>query len=231
MGNKIMFNGFVIFVSLIILLLHSTSAYSIPARWSFHKDIGTDLKVMASFKNKPDEVLFDDFVLGCKEVGGLIPADANDWGMAWWDDPTTMTLGVIEGSPGSLSLSNLGDGILSLFGYDEFLVPGLTSTTTDLFIGVDLMEWLNNSTPFNKGDLFTFVNGVSSSLSGFIVGTSEISFSSTQGWTTANPYTGSATADATIDGAAVPEPSTLFLLGSGLAGLFGVGRKRLQKEL
>jgi hypothetical protein len=104
------------------------------------------------------------------------------------------------------------DALLALGG--TYLFPSLESSSTDLFVGVDLTDWMPNEFAFSDGDIFEFVAGYSSSLPGFVVGTSEVTFSDTVGWTTATPFTGPATAAGGADG--VPEPSTIALLLLGL---------------
>jgi hypothetical protein len=127
----------------------------------------------------------------------------------------------IMGSPGSLFQAEISEALLSTIGLNEFDVPMLfNDSVSDIFAAVDLAKWLANPPVVNIGDVFSVTGGVSSSLPGFIVGTSPIRFSSDAGWITDNPFTGSVTAIALVDGSAIPDLSPFWETGSGALGLF-----------
>lgn len=100
---------------------------------------------------------------------------------------TNTSLSFIAGTAGNFSLANYG---VKLYASDEYLVPNLFNEANDLYVGIDLTEWLLNPAAFDDGYIFQFVNGKSASLPGFVVGTSEITFSADKGWGTENPFDG-----------------------------------------
>ena len=113
---------------------------------------------------------------------------------------------------------------------NEFLVPSFSLDSGDLFVGIDLTQYLANPINFNFGDIFSFVNGVNPSLPGYLVGTSEIFVDTNLGLTTLNPYTGAAPLTQGRDGSAiVPEPtSTLSLLALGTLGAASTLKRKLK---
>ena len=142
---------------------------------------------------------------------------------------TEMTLafpGEVDGVPGRLFLS-LG---FDLFG-GQIVVPMLVDAAqvdpVDLFVGVDLSEWLSFPTGFNAFDEFNIMNGESNELAGYLFSTSPLMTDSNGGFLTDNPFTGTVFVAGTVDGGTVPEPATLVLLASsGLAGLAALARRR-----
>ncbi len=153
------------------------------------------------------------------------------------DDPGVISetaFGFVGGSSGSFFLENYINSSLSnlaIINSNEFLAPLLFSSgrSTNLFIGIDLNQWIPSLTQFQAGDSFNFVNGISSSLPGVIVGTTPVSFSSSVGWFTANPYTGSGFVIAASDGDTIPEPSsTLGFLALGTLGAASTLKRQLK---
>jgi hypothetical protein len=107
--------------------------------------------------------------------------------------------------------------------------PGLVATTgTTLYQAVDLSQVLANLPMFSLGETFTFTDGTSASLPGFLVGTSSVGFNSGSGFTTASPFTGTATAEFSFSIQSVPEPSTIIpaLTAVSLGLLFALRRLR-----
>lgn len=146
---------------------------------------------------------------------------------------STETGFVVSEDLSTFKLAGYQDSLQALLGENVFSgLPSLYNDATNLFIGVNLNEWISHASSFNIGDTFEIINGASSSLPGFIVGVSPIEFSSSHGWTTANLYTGSAKVFAAIGVGVVPEPSSIILLLIGLASLTRfipalVSRKRM----
>lgn len=130
---------------------------------------------------------------------------------------TKTIAGFITGSPGAFTLEDYDIGFAAIADDPEWVAPHLVIDGIPLFVGIDLNQWVPNAIPFADGDLFSFVNGVSASLPGFIAGTSEITISA-NGMTTANPLTRSAEVAGAVDGS-LPEPGVLSLLAIAVAGL------------
>jgi len=120
---------------------------------------------------------------------------------------------------------DLGNAANFLAGQEEFFAPYLRATDeiTDLFVAIDLTQWLISGADFTPGQVFDFDNGLCEDLPGVLVATTPISFVSGVGYViTAGDsesdeggYSGQAFAAGIIDGQQVPEPSTIFLLGGG----------------
>ena len=120
------------------------------------------------------------------------------------------------------------DALTELFvGSDEFFVPFLRAVddSTNLYVNVDLTEWLSDPRSFMPGDLFSFANGLSSDLPGFFVSTSDIPLFNPR-----DGFTGEVITVAYIDGqsVSVPEPASIFVLGASLVALVVVKRRRRQ---
>ncbi len=137
------------------------------------------------------------------------PPQQPQWeqGVIGTTETTLAFLGEVNGIASELDLGAATDAFLD---GQEFLAPSFGHPTLDLYVGIDLTQWVVNPMPFEGGDTFSFVNGVSEMLPGILVGTSPISFSN-GGWTTESPYTGTLEVTGAIDG--IPEPGTLLLLG------------------
>jgi hypothetical protein len=155
------------------------------------------------------------------KLGSLLPTDYKVTVSGSPITETTLTfLGTDDGLRAELPLGDF----TGLFGLDSFIVPMLRAfdDTTDLFVGVDLTEWLSDPRPFAAGDVFSFVNGVDSDLPGFVIGTSPIDLLS--GLIT-DLFTGDVAVVASIDGEIVPapEPGSVILLLTSLIGLTLLG--------
>jgi hypothetical protein len=128
-------------------------------------------------------------------------------------------LGVRDGLPGEL---DLGAALEMLLGQNEFLAPYLRPVvgedTLSLFVGIDLTQWVGLDGTFNPGDVFSLTDGFSDALPGVLVGTSPITLGP-DGYQTDSPFTGDVMVTGTIDGGVVPEPSTLVLFSTAIAGL------------
>lgn len=147
---------------------------------------------------------------------------------------TDTTLAFVTGSASELSEGDLSLLTDFFLGDGRFFVPTLfdSKDLQDLFIAVDLTQWLNFPTYVNNGDEFDIVNGVSDALPGFLVSTSPISFDPAVGFKTDNAATLRVIAQGTIDGSvAVPQPMTLALIAGGMIGLGLLGRRRATHRL
>jgi len=102
------------------------------------------------------------------------------------------------------------------------------SDTSALFCGVDLQAYHNaGGASYTSGETFQIVNGTSPQLPGMLFGSTDVTDTGS-GFTTANPYTGSATVFGEQSLRTVPEAATLIvwsLLGM-TAFAFGWGRRR-----
>lgn len=136
-------------------------------------------------------------------------------------------LGTVDGVFSALDL----EAAAYLFaGEDEFFVPYLRPVadmdTLDLFVAVDLTQWLGLAGEFDPGDVFAISNGMSDVLPGISVATSPFSLG-INGFESANPYSGEVVVTGTIDGH-IPEPTVLALLALGL-GALGLARLRARR--
>jgi len=125
---------------------------------------------------------------------------------------------------------NLDVGIALFAGENvDFTYPLFFHDTRDLFIGIDLTQWLSFPTPFSPLQSFSFQNGTSDLLPGVLVGTAPVTLGP-NGFESTAPFTGDAFVRAVGDGsfAPVPEPSTFILwaAGIGLIGSYSTIRQR-----
>jgi hypothetical protein len=195
--------------------------------WSYDP-LGTPgaLEVEASYATDPNELIFKEKNLNGAEHHLPVPDSAKgqpptDYKVKYTlGDPssTATTLAFLTGSFGDFTEADLGLMTNFFAGDQEFLVPMLFdgSNNSNLFAAVDLTQWLSFPTAFNNGDQYSFVNGKSAALPGFVVGTSEVMLDPSVGFTTANPFTGTLIAKGIIDGQSIPEPSALVPLGGCL---------------
>jgi PEP-CTERM motif len=142
---------------------------------------------------------------------------------------TQTTLAFLAGDIGGLEKLDLSLGTDFFVGLDEFIAPMLFNETQDLFVSIDLVQWLGFPTAYNPFDTFVITAGGNDLLPGFLVSTSPIAFT-TSGFVTDSPFTGMVQVVGNIDGQVmVPQPSTVALVGLGALGLLGYswrGRKR-----
>lgn len=142
---------------------------------------------------------------------------------------TTVSLafpGAINEIPGRIDL-DAGFQFFETFDI-EIIAPLLLDFdgTDDLFIGVDLGQWLDFQTSFNAFDEFEVVEGTSEALPGYIFSTSPLIDGPNGEFLAANPqdlWTGTGFVGARINGGSetVPEPSSI--LGLLILGGLGVG--------
>ena len=129
-------------------------------------------------------------------------------------ETTLAFLGTVDGIPGVTELE-LAPMTNLFLGDREFLVPMLRDVHAlqDLFVFVDLLQWLAAGALFTPLDEFDIVNGMSDLLPGFFVSNSPILLG-TDGIPTGDAFTGRAVALGGIDGSA-PEPGVLLLVLTG----------------
>lgn len=137
-------------------------------------------------------------------------------------------LGTVDGVFSALDL----EAAAYLFaGEDEFFIPYLRPVadmdTLDLFVAVDLTQWLGLAGEFDPGNVFAISNGISDMLPGISVATSPFTLG-INGFESANPYSGEVVVTGTIDGH-IPEPTVLALMALGL-GALGLARLRARAE-
>jgi hypothetical protein len=113
---------------------------------------------------------------------------------------TLAFLGEVDGVPGKLDLVAGFD----LFGNPEITAPMFhAANSTDLFVAVDLSQWLSFPTVYDASDTFSITAGKSDQLPGYLFSTSPIDFDPVAGYTTTNPYEGEVYVSGTVDGKAL----------------------------
>ena len=115
------------------------------------------------------------------------------------------------------------------FGFSEQTVgpveaPFFESETQELFVFVDLSQWLSSAQLFQPFEQISITDGLNDMLPGFLFSTSLIVTVGDQ-VVMQNWYTGSVVRVGIVDGETIPEPGTLALLEIGLADI-GVARAR-----
>ncbi len=183
----------------------------------------------------PADGIFTNLSPRDRVMSGRLPDDATGYtvvaavgGAVLPIDPVTTTslafLGEVDSVPGQL---DLGAAMQLFVGSEEFFVPLLSDQTgRDLFVGIDLTQWLSFPTPFDVLDEFSFLGGISEQLPGILVGTSPVTYNSTLGmFVTDDPATGEFLVTGKIDGrtATVPVPEPEVTVGLLALGTLGAG--------
>jgi hypothetical protein len=182
-----------------------------------------------------------------RKIFGTLSPGSTDYTIRYTvGDPffSDTTLAFVTGSPGAFEEGDLG--LLSdLFAANaEFLVPEFFdaasmsgSSMQDLYVAVDLTQWLTFGQPFSTGSsAIHFTDGVNSDFPGFLVaralpdGSSPITFDANLGFTApdALKFSGDALISGIIDGQAVPasSPGALTFVGAAVIAWFGALRVR-----
>lgn len=187
--------------------------------WSFNPVVPGTLTVSATFDAKPQEKLFGPEavgtgpVLGANEDARRLPADATDWEYVFEASAATHMdlafLGDVNGAPGKLSLTAAFQFFEALLGPIE--APLFHDDAQELFIFVDLAQWLFDQYSFGVLEEIVVNAGFNDLLPGFFFSTAPIDFSGGLP-VFANPYSGPATHVAKVDGGTIGMPSTLALV-------------------
>jgi hypothetical protein len=132
-------------------------------------------------------------------------------------------------------IENIFGRIADLVGVGvKVLIPDLFSDTNrDGVVGdgdvlyslVDLNVYLNSIPNIEMGDTFDIIDGLVAGLPGMMFSTTPFGFDESSGFDRGTPFSGAGETDATHEVAAVPEPSSISLVGLGLA-VFLISRRR-----
>lgn len=126
--------------------------------------------------------------------------------------------GLLNESPSLLPISPL---IEYFVGPKEFFFPAFSSNTNDLFIGIDLGDWLTADITVEPLQTFDFIDGLNEELPGVFVALTPV-IPTSNGFTAVSPYTGSVISEGTLDGG-ITTPESSSLLGLITLGTIGVG--------
>lgn len=221
----------------------------IPSYWN-QTDKPVKVRIIPSYRGKDGKQVDGKIVfLDVKIEGGeakkfddkVIPRtikdkDGNDLPLSDYSvdvigsSRTVTTLAFLGGVDGLLSELDL-DAATMLFARSQpFLAPSLFDPSQDIYVGVDLTQWLSFPILFDPAQHFSFSNGVSDLLPGFYASTTPITLEPNIGFRSSTPYTGVLQVRGSVDGS-IPEPSTLSLIALALAGLLFSGRLNRPQHL
>ena len=179
------------------------------------------LEVDASYKSDPDEV--QESIPGFtgrtvlkgtlrKSAGGQEPTDVKIRVRYNPASETTLAF-LVTNEDGMFEKANLGLMTEFFRGSEEYLVPALfhAQETQDLFVAVDLTQWLSFPTSYNFEDRLVITDGVSDALPGFKVSTSPTRFDPGMGFVADDPYSGEVKILGEIDGQVQSEEGPISL--------------------
>lgn len=197
-----------------ILVKAKHSNVSQLPKWSFTPIAARrgNLKVFASYPTDPEKGpvnTIKGFAPGDTPPKGTLPN--SDSGQSPSDvrivveynpiSDTTLAF-VVTNPDGRLDKGDLSQLMDFFIGADTYLAPALFAEQgpQELFVAVDLSQWLSSPTAYKVNDRFVFENGVSNSLPGFLASTSPIRFDPEIGFVATTPYSGAVTVLGDIDG-------------------------------
>jgi len=213
------------------------SGQSLPTRWSYHPDKDGKYRILVTYQDqtKKDITGWRD---GLKDhpggyFGNLVVDPVHGAPIEYkgdYDDPgtTSTTLGFIAEDDTGLTRLDLSTGSMLIADSAEYFAPIFFNPAFNLYVGIDLVQWLSFPTSYNSFDQVDFVGGVNELYSGVTVGTSPILFDLARGYYSDHPYTGTTQIYGRLDGSLVPEPGGIALLASvGIAGAATLRRRRI----
>lgn len=145
---------------------------------------------------------------------------------------------VFDATLGQYQLFNIFGVIEQFVGYKEVYIPDLFADTNGdgslgdgdvLYSLVDLVSYLPALPSVDLGKSYTIVNGQVPELPGMLFSTTPFTFDAITGFSW-SPLDGQGITEGLHGVAATPEPSTILLLGSGMAGLAWFGRRKWGRQ-
>jgi hypothetical protein len=200
-----------------IAALHGSG--SVPPKWSFTPARSPGrIQVFASYPTAPengpqnptpgfDSTTRISGTLQRSPDNGEAPSDIRIQVTYNPTSDTTMAF-VFRDESGRIGKADLGTATTLFRGSDEYLVPALfdEQQTQQLFVAVDLTQWLSSPASYGINDRVEFSAGVSDTFPGFLVATSPIRFDPEAGFVADAPYTGGALVLGEFDGQAGEQP-------------------------
>ncbi len=135
----------------------------------------------------------------------------------------TTGLAMVTGSPGSYTMPNLESAVTSLAGNNRIAVPDFASSFFDVFVTIDLDNYVMGGgfvPPLDS--TLPVMGGHIPGMPGVSIGLTPFEFDPVNGWYTTTPFTGQVTAIGEM-GLQSPAPGSVALLALGGAML---GRRR-----
>lgn len=200
---------------------------SSTASWSYRASALGELFVWGSYPLGDDILIFNGTTRRNRKRKGEIPKapevknaegeviqpeqSATDWRTQFAFNPTSdMTLAFVVGAPGTFTKLELGVATETFTNEGEYAVPALFDAapgSTEIYIAVDLVQWLSFPTPYVDDDTFTVTAGSSPDLPGFVFSTTPIPFTAADAYLAPAPFTGTVTVSGELGSVAGQFPS------------------------